>query len=121
MFASLAAARSRASFSWAFRRVSLAAVAWFIAMFALAGRSTAQIIPPITTALPNAEVWVHPTDGVNPTAADEELLYINDPSWVFKTCLYFNLQGLIVDDDAVPPGGPLSAELLRSNMQGEYR
>lgn len=34
---------------------------------------------------------------------------------------YFNLQGLIVDDPAIPNGGPLPGELLRSNMQGEYR
>jgi hypothetical protein len=34
---------------------------------------------------------------------------------------YFNLQGLIVDDPAAPTGVPLPGELLRSNMQGEYR
>ncbi len=85
MLVSFAPTRSRPSTLRCFGRNLQFAVAWLIAMLALAGRSTAQIIPPITTALPNAEVWVHPTDGVNPATADDEALYINDPSLKFKT------------------------------------
>lgn len=85
MFASLASTCIRASNWCVFRRVLLAAVAWTITMVLVSNRSLAQVIPPVTTALPNAEVWVHPIDGANPTSADKEALYINDPSLKFKT------------------------------------
>ncbi len=85
MLVSLASMHSRPSTSRRFGRNLQFAVTRLIAMLALAGGSTAQVIPPITTALPNAEVWGHPSDGVDSISADKEALYINDPSLKFKT------------------------------------